>query len=66
MGYIANSHNLQDGRIRQAIVFGSVMASFAVEQFSINRLCSLTFPEIENRYKELKKLTSFEDILVDE
>jgi len=62
VGCIANSHNLQDGRMRQAIVFGSVMASFAVEQFSINRLCSLTFPEIENRYKELKKLTSFEDI----
>jgi len=62
LGCIANSHNFQEGGIRQAIVFGSVMASFVVEQFSLNRLRSLTYPEIEKRYKEFKKLTFFEDI----
>ncbi|MBN2467492.1 MAG: bifunctional hydroxymethylpyrimidine kinase/phosphomethylpyrimidine kinase [Deltaproteobacteria bacterium] len=62
LGYIANSHNLQEGGVRQAVIFGSVMASFAVEQFSINRLSTLTYSEIEERYKEFKKLTFFEDI----
>ncbi|MFH0812051.1 MAG: PfkB family carbohydrate kinase [Pseudomonadota bacterium] len=62
MGYLANSHNLHDGGLRRAIIFGSVMASFVVEQISINRLRSLTFQEIENRYREFKKLTLFEDV----
>ena len=62
LGYMANSHNSQEGGTRQAIVFGSVMASFAVERFSVNRLYSLTYPEIENRYREFKRLTFFEDM----
>jgi len=61
MGYLANSHNLQESEIRKAIIFGSVIASFAVERFSIDRLRSLTFQEIENRYSEFKRLTLFEE-----
>ena len=61
MGYLANSQSLQESEIRKAIIFGSVMASFAVEQFSIDRLRSLTFQEIENRYSEFKRLTLFEE-----
>ena len=62
MGYLAHTQNLGDSGIRQAIIFGSVMASFAVEQFSINRLRLLTFPEIKSRFHKFKKLTFFEDI----
>jgi len=62
MGSLANSHNLKDAGIRQAVIFGSVMASFTVERFSTDRLASLSYPEIEERYKEFKKLTFFEDI----
>jgi len=61
MGYLANSHNFQESEIRKAIIFGSVIASFAVERFSIDRLRSLTFQEIENRYSEFKRLTLFEE-----
>jgi len=61
MGYLANSPDLQESEIRKAIIFGSVMASFAVEQFSIDRLRSLTFQQIENRYREFKRLTLFEE-----
>jgi hypothetical protein len=38
------------------------MASFNVEDFSLNRMRSLDYKEIEGRYREFKKLTSFEDI----
>jgi hypothetical protein len=62
MGYLANSHNLEDGGLRRAIIFGSVMASFVVEQFSLDRLRSLSFSEIANRYGEFKQLTLFEDL----
>jgi len=62
MGYLANTRNAEDGVIRQAMIFGSVMASFNVEDFSLNRMKYLTYPEIERRFREFKKLCTFEDI----
>lgn len=62
MGYLANSGDLSEEGIRQAIVFGSVMASFNVEDFSLDRMKRLEYREIEARYKSIKALTSFRDI----
>jgi sugar/nucleoside kinase (ribokinase family) len=49
--------------IRQAVILGSVMASFNVESFSLDRLSRLTWPEIQDRYQEFQRLTAFEDLL---
>lgn len=62
MGYLANTGDLSEDGIRQALVFGSVMASFNVEDFSLNRMKRLTYPEIEARYRSFKGLTSFRDL----
>ncbi|MDY7032617.1 MAG: PfkB family carbohydrate kinase [Thermodesulfobacteriota bacterium] len=62
MGYLANTHNLENMGIRQAVIFGSVMASFNVEDFSLNRMKNLTYDEIESRYKRFKELTHFDDL----
>jgi len=62
MGYLANTGDLSEEGLRQALVFGSVMASFNVEDFSLNRMKRLSYPEIENRYRSFKSLTSFRDI----
>jgi len=62
MGYLANTGNLSDEGVRQAIVFGSVMASFNVEDFSLNRMKRLTYPEIEARYRDFKALTHFQGL----
>lgn len=62
MGYLANTMNFSEQSLRQAVVFGSVMASLNVEAFSLDRLRSLDYKEIEDRYREFKKLTHFEDI----
>jgi len=62
IGYLANSGDLSEEGIRQAIVFGSVMASFNVEDFSLDRMKRLEYREIEARYKSIKALTSFRDI----
>jgi len=62
MGYLANTGNLSEAGIRQAIIFGSVMASFTVEDFSLNRLKSLDYPQIEARYRGFKAMTHFEGI----
>ena len=47
--------------MRQAVICGSVMASFVVEDFSLNRIRALDYEEILNRYREFKRLTHFED-----
>jgi sugar/nucleoside kinase (ribokinase family) len=62
IGYLANTMNFEEANIRKAIVMGSVMASFNVEAFSLDRLRRLTYPEIEARYKVFKRLAHFEDL----
>ena len=61
MGYLAASGATGDAALRKAVIYGSSMASFNVTSFGPERLGSLTFPEIESRYREFQKLVSFED-----
>ena len=62
IGYLASTRNLSETSIRQAVVFGSVMASFTVESFSLDRLKQLEYAEIEARFREMKLLSEFEAI----
>ena len=62
IGYLAANRNLSEQSFRQAVVFGSVMASFTVEEFSLNRLKRLEYREIEERFRRFKLLTEFEGI----
>jgi len=62
MGYLASTGNLADDGIRQAIIFGSVMASFNVEDFSLNRMKFLEYREIESRFRRFKALTHFQGL----
>ncbi|MGI8782982.1 MAG: PfkB family carbohydrate kinase [Acidobacteriota bacterium] len=62
MGYLASTGRSDQDSLRKAIVFGSVMASFNVEKFSLERLRELTLEEIYARYRELRKFTQFEDL----
>jgi len=59
LGYLARAQEWDDKNLRKAVIFGSVMASFCVEDFSLNRLKSLSYPEIEERFREFKELTIF-------
>jgi len=61
LGFLASTRNFNEENMRQAVIFGSVMASFVVEDFSLNRIRGLNFEEILNRYREFKRLTHFED-----
>ena len=62
MGYLASTGNLSESSVRQAIIFGSVMASFNVEDFSLDRLRTLQYSEIDARYKSFKEMTHFETV----
>ncbi|HZX47991.1 MAG TPA: PfkB family carbohydrate kinase [Nitrospirota bacterium] len=61
LGFLSSTRNFNEENMRQAVIFGSVMASFVVEDFSLNRIRELNYDEILNRYREFKRLTHFED-----
>ena len=62
MGFLAGAPELNDGVLRQAVVMGSTLASFCVEAFSLDRLVTLTRPEIDARYAVFERLTTFESL----
>jgi len=59
-GYLAASGDPSEANLRKAIIYGSVMASFDVEDFSLNRLLTVTPPEVEARYRQFHEITCFE------
>ena len=59
IGYLAKTGDLSESNMRKAIVYGSVVASFNAEDFSLNRLKTLTMGEIERRYEEFKEIREF-------
>jgi sugar/nucleoside kinase (ribokinase family) len=65
MGYVAKCRREDHATMRRAIVLGSVLASFTVEQFSLDRLRSLQGGEIKGRYAEARKLAHFDDLELD-
>lgn len=60
MGYIAAQGVVDQATVRRAIVYGSVMASFTVEDFSLNRLARLSTAEVERRYAGFQELVRFD------
>ena len=59
MGYLATAKGSIDASIRRAMVYGSVTASFCCEGFGLNATVKATRKAIEQRVKELEKLTKF-------
>ncbi len=62
MGYLAQAGRHDDATLRRAIVLGSVLASFTVEQFSLDRLRTLGPDEIRARYDEARDRARFDDL----
>jgi sugar/nucleoside kinase (ribokinase family) len=60
MGHVAQSGDYSWPGIKRAMAYGSVVASFAVEDFSVRRLLAITLDDVRNRYAELEKLTALE------
>ena len=58
-GYLAKTRDTSEKNIRKAIVYGSVIASFNAEDFSIERLKKINHDDIEKRFKEFKAIREF-------
>lgn len=64
VGYLAKHMRFDVAHLRQAMIMGSVMASFNVEAFSLDRLRTLRPDEIGARFAMFRRLTHFEDLPV--
>jgi sugar/nucleoside kinase (ribokinase family) len=60
LGYLASCDEVNDASLARAIIYGSTLASYAVEDFSVDRLLRLTRDEVTSRFNEFKKLTHFD------
>ncbi len=62
MGYLSSQDKLDEAAMRRAMIFGSVMASFNVEEFGTERVRRLTHAEINDRFSAFKRMTHFDEI----
>ena len=60
VGYLAGNGTMDDGSIKKAMVYGSVIASYVVEDFSIEGLKTLSKERIDERYGKFKEIVAFE------
>lgn len=59
VGYLASCKKLNQSSLRKAVIYGTVMATFAVEDFSLGRLGSISKGDIAGRFKKFRALTHF-------
>ncbi len=62
LGYIDNTGDMTFDNLKKALVFGNIMASFAVEGFSVDRFLSVKNGEIKDRFKKFREITYFEEL----
>lgn len=62
MGYLASQKTIDEAAMRRAMIYGSVMASFNVEEFGTERVDRLTYEEINQRFSDFKRMTHFDEI----
>ncbi|MDD5136432.1 MAG: PfkB family carbohydrate kinase [Candidatus Omnitrophica bacterium] len=59
VGYLSKVGKVDEPTIRKSIIYGSILASFAVEDFSIDRMLEISKSDIEARYKHFSAITKF-------
>ena len=59
MGYLSRQKGITETRLRRALIYGSIMASFNVEDFSLNRLRKTKREDIERRFRAFRMLVRF-------
>ncbi|MHB8577014.1 MAG: PfkB family carbohydrate kinase, partial [Dehalococcoidia bacterium] len=62
MGALAERGELSDAALRRAVIYGSAVASFTVQAFGVERLKTLTRPEVDERCREFRRFTQFGEL----
>ena len=61
IGYLHQTRDLSPENIKRAVIYGSTMASFCVEKFSTKGLEELSYLQIQDRFREFRKISSFNE-----
>ncbi|RNC88067.1 MAG: sugar kinase [Winogradskyella sp.] len=59
-GFLARTNNFSFENMKQAVIYGSALASFCVEKFGTQRMVNLKADEVKKRLKQFQDLTQFE------
>jgi ribokinase len=59
IGWLAKTDDISPRNMRKAVVFGSIVASYNAEDFSLNKLKTITRDDIFNRYMSFQDIASF-------
>jgi sugar/nucleoside kinase (ribokinase family) len=60
-GWLARSDDYSDENLKRAVIYGSTMASFCVEKFSVEGLVDLKHLQIQDRFRAFRELSRFEE-----
>lgn len=60
VGWLGRTDDLSEENLKKAVIYGSTMASFCVEKFSVDGLRDLTYLQIQDRYRAFRELSRFD------
>lgn len=60
VGWLGKTDDLSEENLKKAVIYGSAMASFCVEEFSVDGLRELTYLKIQDRFRGFRELSRFE------
>ena len=60
-GWLARTDDITEENLKRAVIYGSTLASFCVEKFGIEGLSDLTYLQIQDRFREFRELSRFEE-----
>jgi sugar/nucleoside kinase (ribokinase family) len=61
IGWLDRTGDLSEENLKRAVIYGSALASFCVEKFSVEGLSDLTYLRIQDRFREFRELSRFEE-----
>jgi sugar/nucleoside kinase (ribokinase family) len=61
VGWLARTDDMSEENLKRAVIYGSTLASFCVEKFGVEGLADLTYLQIQDRFREFRELSRFEE-----
>lgn len=61
VGWLARTDDMSEENLKRAVIYGSTLASFCVEKFGVEGLSELTYLQIQDRFREFRELSRFDE-----
>jgi len=61
VGWLARTDDMSEENLKRAVIYGSTLASFCVEKFGVEGLAELTYLHIQDRFREFRELSRFDE-----